>query len=132
MRVDDGDDPALRWLVRNHVRGGQTVQESREPRVHGVERAELLEQILGGPVARISEPMPLDLAAQAGRAAGEPVKRIAQQPQAFQQGHEPVALARENAEIEVPGHLASSTSRYFRTPVGPEDVLHGVAGRWAS
>src|SRR6266851_2117982 len=71
MRVDDGDDPALRWLVRNHVRGSQPFKESHEPRVHGLECAELLEQILGGPVARISEHMPLDLAAQTSRAAGE-------------------------------------------------------------
>src|SRR6266851_5673017 len=80
---DDADDAPLRRLVRDDVGGDQPLKEPREPGVARVERAERLEQVLGGPVAGVAEHMPLDARTQARCRAGQIAERVVvQHPQA--------------------------------------------------
>jgi hypothetical protein len=130
VRVDGADEAPLRRLIGNDLGGGQSLKELPEPGVAGLERAELLEQVLGGPVAGVAEHVPLDARAQARRAIGPGIERGVQHPQAVQEGHEPVGLECEAGEIEVPGDLAPGPLGYLsRALAGPQHVLDRVAGR---
>jgi len=130
--VDDADGASLRGLVGNHVGGDQPLKEPPEPRVTRFERAELLEQVLSGPVAGVAEHVPFDLPPQARqvvREEAEPV--VVQYPQAVQEGSELVGLAGQDIEVEVPSDLAPGPFRYLRgAPASPQPVLDRVTGRW--
>lgn len=130
--VDDADGVSLRWLVGNDVGGDQPLKKPREPRVARLERAELLEQVLSGPVAGVAEHVPFDLPAQARRGACEEVEwAVVQYPQAVQEGSEPVSLVCQDIEVEVPGDLVPAPPRYLRSgPASPKHVLDRIAGRW--
>ncbi len=85
MRVDDGDNVPLCWLVRDVVGGDQALEEPGKPRVPRIERTELLKQVLGSPVARVAEHVSLDAIAQTSFGADEPVERVVQHPQSAQE-----------------------------------------------
>jgi hypothetical protein len=57
VRVNRVDDASLGRFIRDDLCRGQPFNEQREPTVGGVEGAEVVEQILGRPVATEGEHM---------------------------------------------------------------------------
>jgi hypothetical protein len=75
VRVDGVGDGPLRRLVQEQVRGNQPLQEPPEPGITRLERAEVLEQVLSGPVAQVAQDVLFNLPAQAPAVAGEEPRR---------------------------------------------------------
>jgi hypothetical protein len=125
--VDRFGGAPLGGLVRDDVGGRQPFQEPGEPRVARLERAELLEQLLGRPVG-VAEDVLADLLAQAGGTEHQPVERAAQVPQALQQAHEPLGRECQVVEVEGPGDVAPGLLGYLDGALrSPQHVLERVA-----
>jgi hypothetical protein len=89
----------------------------------------------GHPVARVAENVPFELPLRLVRSrAKKPGWLSVHVPTALEEGHEPVALARQDIEdaVAVPSDLAPDRLRYLGgAPAGPEHLLDDEARRRA-
>src|SRR6266566_1355694 len=129
MRVNGINYVPLSWFIKDGIGRDQPLQESCEPGVGCIERAELLKQFLSGQVARVAEHVSLDSIAQTICGFTQPAERvIVQHPQPPQEGHEPVEIVHQGGKIQVSGDLAPGPLGHLKASLSPEDILDRVAG----
>ncbi|MCX5115353.1 hypothetical protein OOK13_44410 [Streptomyces sp. NBC_00378] len=124
MMVDEFGETTLCLLVGKDRWGGEALQEASEARGRGFECFELLEEMLGRPVAWEPDHVSLDVIAQGAKVWPPYVELVfTQVPQLSQQGKESVRVGEMVGEIEFLGQLAARAAWNLHV-VAPEP--HGV------
>jgi hypothetical protein len=125
MAVGQFDEAALCLLVRKSFWGGQTLEEAAESSMWGFEGSELLEEVLGRPVAWKPDHVALDVGAQGTQVGPPHVELVLTEiPQAAQQSQKAVRILEVIAEVEFLGQLSPRTAGYFHVvDTEPHNVL---------